>query len=207
MSDATISSAFPFPLPESLRSYAELYQRSPEDAISRLENQFRKRGNDAVCCLLLAWFHRQSGNIEQASAYARKARAYAPGSRVTDFAPYFISRPDGFRTPIPSNPKMGMAPGFFAERTFSLEELIDRLSENEIPRITISEAPAVTPEDADLSISPFHENEAASETLANIHAAQGNTAKAITIYEILIGKYPEKEAEYREKMNRLKTAR
>ena len=80
MNRSHLPAPFPLPLPESLKSYDDLFQRDPEEAVRRLETQARKRGPDAVCALLLAWFHLHLGNRTEALEQAARARSFAPGS-------------------------------------------------------------------------------------------------------------------------------
>ncbi len=193
---------FPLPLPASLKSYDDMFQRAPREAVRRLEAQSKKRGNDAVCSLLLAWFHHQLGDGTLAREQVARARSFAPGSLFMEFASYRLFHPDGFEAWLPDDPQMGHAPGFFVERTLSLDELIERLSDSDAARITLSETPPDV--DADLSQSPFAAEEMATETLAAIYEKQGKLDEAAVVYERLLKAHPDREAHFRERLNHIR---
>lgn len=197
-------SPFPLPLPASLASYNELFVKSPDEAIKRLEAQFKKRVSDPVCSVLLAWFYYQTKQTEKAMEYAVKAKVFAPGSPSMSFAPYYLEHPSGFDAWTPDHTYSTELPGFFVDRVLSLDELIERLSSAESSKIMITEHSDVPvdaeTEQGDTPIAPY-----ATETLANIYEKQGETELASAIYEILLSKGGDKADHYRAKLNQLRS--
>jgi len=196
--------SFPLTLPTSLVSYNELYQQDSEEAIKRLEAQAKKRGNDPLCYMLLAWFYLHTGNREMAYDQARKARCFAPGSPFLEYVVYMLEHPDGFDVKVPEHPFEGELPGFFMDRALSLDELIERLSDSDSTRFSMSESrsPSTTVEfDAQDADDRFF----ATETLAKIYESQGETGKAIAVYERLLETDPDKSDHFAQHIERLRS--
>jgi hypothetical protein len=197
---------FPLPLPASLASYNELFVKSPEEAIKRLEAQFKKRVSDPVCSVVLSWFYYQTDQPKRAMEYAVKAKFFAPGSPSMSFAPYFLEHPTGFEAWTPEHTYSTELPGFFVDRALSLDELIERLSSAESSKIMITEHSDVSVdteiEQGEGPIAPY-----ATETLANIYEKQGETELALAIYEILLTKGGDKADHYQSKIDQLRSTK
>lgn len=188
---------FPLPLPPSLQSYSELFQREPHEAIKRLENQLRKREYDPVCTILLAWFHKEIGDSSTASYYAIKAKLFAPGSPFLSFSSYYLDHSDQFDASVPLDAYEGELPGFFVDRTLSLDELIERLSSGDNSKISLQESHTEPVSDSETIIGDSADGQLlATETLAKIYEAQGAHEKAAQVYEALMAKNPGKADEY-----------
>ncbi len=198
---------FPLPLPPSLQSYSDLFQREPAEAIKRLENQLRKREYDPVCAILLAWFHKESGDDATAHFYATKAKLFAPGSPFMSFSSYYLDQRDQFEAYVPLDAYDGELPGFFVDRTLSLDELIERLSNGENSKISLQESPPDHIPDSEVHHeNPLDDQLLATETLAKIYETQGAFEKAAQVYEALLTKNEDKADEYLEKIASLRSA-
>jgi tetratricopeptide (TPR) repeat protein len=193
-------------LPPSLESYNELFTREPSEAIKRLENQFRKREYDPVCAILLAWFYKGVGDSATASDYAVKAKLFAPGSPSLAFSPYHLDHPEHFDANLPLDAYSGELPGFFVDRTLSLDELIERLSSGDSGKITLQETRVTQSMDADSPVEERSDNHVfATETLAKIYESQGELEKAAQVYELLLERSPDKAGEYSLKVEALRS--
>jgi len=206
MSKLEVVNAFPLPLPASLASYNELFVKSPDEAIKRLEAQFKKRVSDPICAVLLAWFYYQTEQTDKALDYAVKAKVFAPGSPGMNFAPYFLEHPSGFDAWIPDTPYTTELPGFYVDRALSLDELIERLSSAEASKIMITEH-GNSDTEVDLGednppITPF-----ATETLAGIYEKQGEIDLAIVVYEQLLSNGGDKTEHYQGKIEQLRSSK
>ncbi len=198
---------FPLPLPPSLQSYSELFQREPHEAIKRLENQLRKREYDPVCTILLAWFHKEIGDASTASYYAIKAKLFAPGSPLLSFSSYYLDHSDQFDAIVPVDAYEGELPGFFVERTLSLDELIERLSSGDNSKISLQDGPTELKPDAETVLDDtVYDQMLATETLAKIYENQGAHEKAAQVYEALLANSPGKADEYLDKIASLRSA-
>jgi tetratricopeptide (TPR) repeat protein len=197
--------SFPLPLPPSLESYNELFMREPHEAIKRLEAQFRKREFDPICAVLIAWFYYEIGDHKIAGEYSLKAKLCSPGSPFLMYSPYYLDHPLKFEATIPQDVYEGELPGFFVDRTLSLDELIDKLSSGESSKIVMQDGSSHVQLQTDLNPTEnTHEEVFATETLARIYESQGELKKAAQVYEILIGSKPEKAEEYSLKIASLK---
>ena len=197
---------FPLQLPPSLESYNELFMREPHEAIKRLENQFRKREFDPVCAALLAWFYYVVGDRKTAQDYALKAKLCSPGSPFLMYSPYYLEHTQKFEASIPQDVYEGELPGFFVERTLSLDELIDKLSSGDNSKIVMSDGLAQVNTHTLPSLTDNHTEELfATETLANIYESQGELKKAVQVYEMLSISKPEKADEFSRKIESLKS--
>ncbi len=199
---------FPFPLPPSLESYNDLFMREPIKAIKRLENQFRKREFDPVCSILLAWFHREVGAVDSSRDYAIKAKLYSPGSPFLMFSPYYLEHPDNFEAVVPQDVYEGEKPGFYVDRTLSLDELIERLSSGDNSKIVLNDETAASHGQTDSTSTEQSKQELfVSETLATIYESQGELGKAAEVYERLIASKPDKADYYNHKIESLRSAK
>lgn len=200
----------PFDLPKSLISYAEHFEQSPQKATSRLKGQLKKRGPDAVGHFLLAWFYHLNGQNEEAVEQAIKAKIYAPGSPFFEKLHYYLVHPNLFEawTPQAGASYSSRSPDktHLQGPVLNLDTLIERLAEVESERISISlEA---TEEDLDsTTVSSDDTDDIASDTLANIHEAQGKTEAAIRTYKRLKRLNKDKSDFYDEKISELKKLR
>lgn len=195
--------SFPLTLPASLISYNEMFQQDASEAIKRLEAQAKKRGNDPLCYLLLAWFYLHTGNREKAYDQSRKARCFAPGSPFLEYVVYMLEHPDGFDVNVPDHPFEGELPGFFMDRALSLDELIERLSDSDSTRFTMSESRTTT--SIDFDAQDADDSFFATETLAKIYESQGEKSKAIAVYERLLETDPDKSDLFTQHIERLKS--
>jgi tetratricopeptide (TPR) repeat protein len=205
MSNAEDLKTFPLPLPASLSSYNELFAKSPNDAIKRLEAQFKKRLGDPICAVLLAWFYYQTSQRQKAMEYAVKAKVFAPGSPSMGFAPYFLEHPSGFEAWTPETAYSIELPGFFVDRALSLDELIERLSSADSSKIVLTEHSSV---ETDMSFNDHPSaggSILATETLAGIYEKQGETQLAISVYRQLLDQGGEKSDYYRSKIEALQS--
>jgi len=198
---------FPLPLPPSLESYNELFMREPYESIKRLENQFRKREFDPVCSILLAWFYHVVGSGDIARDYAIKAKLYSPGSPFLMFGPYYLEHPENFEAIVPQDVYEGEKPGFYVDRTLSLDELIERLSSGDNSKIVLNDGAAAAQQQTESTSTDQSKEEVfVSETLATIYESQGELSKAAEVYELLIVSKPDKADYYNLKIESLRSA-
>lgn len=197
---------FPLTLPPSLVSYNELFVREPAEAIKRLENQFRKREYDPVCALLLAWFYRETGDVDTSDAYSLKARFFSPGSPFMAYSPFYLDHPEQFEAEVPQDAYENELPGFYVDRTLSLDELIERLSSGDASKISLQESDGSVPVENRDGSENAGEDLFATETLAKIYESQGKLEAAAKVYEQLMVSKPAKSDEYRDKVESLRTA-
>lgn len=197
---------FPLALPPSLVSYNELFVREPVEAIKRLENQFRKREYDPVCALLLAWFYREAGDVDTSDAFAQKARLFSPGSPFLAYSPFYLDHPENFDAVVTQEAYESDLPGFYVDRTLSLDELIERLSSGDAGKISLQEADGSSPVENRDNSDGADENLFATETLAKIYESQGKFDAAAKVYEQLMVSKPSKSDEYRDKIESLRAA-
>lgn len=220
---------FPLPLPPSLASYHEFFFREPEECLRRLEMQIKRRGYDAVGCLLMSWLYLQRGDENKGFEYARLAKAAGPGSRMMDFAPYLVQHEKAFDAWLPEQAYAGELSAFFVDRTLNLDDLIEKLSLAESTRITLNDpvspalpggsssdigstpkGPSTTNDNASPEPASDEVNlidEIYTETMARIFELQGNYAKAIDILERLKLKDPERASYFQEKIDQLASKR
>jgi hypothetical protein len=177
---------FPYALPQSLQHYAETFSSEPVKSVQRLEGFIKKRGNDPLAYLLLAWMYREQGQIEDALRYAQMAACFSPGTNRLQLAPYFFSHPDFFDAPAGSVENMEIPTVSGPSIAFpDLDQLIDQLSQSAPGRI---EFDAGYDNDRDLSERTLEDaGDIASPTLAAILARQGKTTDALVMYQKLDG--------------------
>lgn len=191
-------------IPQSLKSYLELFQQEPEKAITRLKEHLDKRGPDAVGHYLLSWFHHLQGDQKKATQAAWAAKIFAPGSPAMEKLHYFMAHPDSFRawTPTEVDGIRQSTPAQPATHPISdLDALIEKLSAVESKRIEFN--PDKTDE-RDLAEQATHVDDIATETLAQIHEKQGHLSLAISTYRKLIETHPDKAEYFRERILALK---
>lgn len=190
-------SDLPFSLPESLSSYLEQFPDQPDHVIERLRAFLKKRGQDAVGFMLLAWLYFRNDQKDLALTTALQAKRFAPGSPLLEHFHFFLLHPDHFEADLPDKPSSGKTstPKPQGEISADLEKLINRLSET--TGSTIQE-PDESPlsEEEDLSKKTSKVQDIATQTLASIYERQGKLDEAITIYEQLKENRPERAAEF-----------
>lgn len=199
---------FPFTIPQSFSSYAEQFEHHPEKTIGRLEQQLKKQGPNAVGYFLLAWFHHLRDRREEAVRYAHRARIHAPGSPFFRKLHYYLSHPKQFEAWTPqeewNHSRARIRDAGSQAPVMDLDRLIDRLSRVETRRIRPGKRSKNLP--APISRAGNVED-IISDTLADIHASQGKIELAIQTYRRLKDRNSEKEAYYREKIERLEERR
>lgn len=197
----------PFNLPKSLVSYAEYFREDPLNTTVRLKQQLKKRGPDAVGHFLLAWFYHMMGRSEEAIEQAIKAKIYAPGSPFFEKLHYYLVHPDSFEAWTPQTTPADYNRSSDGNRdhgpVLNLDALIEKLAEVESARISLS-PDKIKDTDHSLSKNPDETDDIASDTLANIHEAQGKTEAAIRTYKRLKKLNKEKKDFYKEKISALK---
>lgn len=189
---------FPFKIPKSLYSYAELFEDAPFKTIKRLKKQLRKRGPDAVGYFLLAWFYHLLDDNQNAIREALRAKTYAAGSPLMEHLHYFLVHPEVFEATVPAQiyaTGKTFIQGTRKSPLLDLDALISMLEEVESQRIRIPSKDEPY-NDVDLSEDAGNVDDIASETLAKIHILQGNRAEAIAVYQKLIQLHPEKATAY-----------
>lgn len=196
---------FPFHIPQSLKTYVEQFENSPEKVIQKLEKHVKKRGYDAVGHFLLSWFYHQKGESRKAISHAFVAKNYAPGSSLMEHLHFYLMHPNAFEAVVPSG-------RYASNATFStvsgnapvldLDKLIELLTEAENHRIRIKANDDSPIED--LGAQSTEVDDIATETLANIHTAQGSHEEAIRILKLLIQKKPEEKTRLNKKITEIK---
>jgi tetratricopeptide (TPR) repeat protein len=195
----------PFNIPQSLSSYVERFDESPEKAIQKLKRHVKKRDPDAVGHFLLAWFYHLQDDSKEAIKQALVAKTYAPGSPLMEHLHYFLVHPELFEAAVPhseySNEKK-LLQGTRTSPILDLDRLIEMLEAVESQRIQI-------PIDDDSEIFDLSEDsndveDVISETLAKIHVTQGNKKEAIKMYERLITINEDKAEHYNSEISKLK---
>lgn len=197
----------PFNIPKSLSSYVEKFEDNPEKITLKLRKHLKKRGPDAVGHFLLSWFYYLQNKNEQAILEALKAKTYAPGSPLMEHLHYFLVHPEKFEAAIPAHSytstSLKLQQGSRTSPILDLDRLIQLLEEVESSRIRIpgDDEPY---DDSDLSEEAEKIDDVISETLANIHAKQGRKKEAISMFERLKEKKPDRVDHYEEQIQQLK---
>jgi tetratricopeptide (TPR) repeat protein len=195
----------PFNIPQSLNSYAEIFEQDAEKAISKLKKQIKKRDPDAVGHFLLAWFYHLQDNQKEAIREALKAKTFAPGSPLMEHLHYFLVHPEKFKAAIPStrySEEKKLSQGRRSSPILDLDRLIEMLEAVESQRIQMPTGDEGN--DEDLSTESNEVEDIVSETLAKIHVTQGNKNEAIKMYERLIVTNEDKADEYQQTISKLK---
>lgn len=189
----SFASAVPFPVPPSLESHIELYDSEPGKALKRLKQHLRRRGNDPVGYMLLAFMYQQRGDQKSAISYALNARIFAPGSLFMQKLPYYLSHPDRFEAWIKEE-KESVTPRQTGQNDFlkDIDQLIEVLSNTEPRRIRLKEDSNEPLEDK-VEATNKMALDVATETLASIYEMQGNTQKAIDTYKRIAKRDPARE--------------
>lgn len=177
---------FPYPLPPSLKSYAEAFTSDQEKTIKRLRNLLKKRAYDAVGFFLLSWMYRQYGDLDSAEDVANSVRCFVSGSPLLSNASYVLQSPDFPEVVVyDKNHRETFRHEESLESTYAvndLDSLITQLSS--ASGIRFSNDEAIDPE-ADLSEHSISVDEIVSETLANIALSQGNHQEAARLFGLL----------------------
>lgn len=197
---------FPIDIPKSLASYVEQFDTDPLKATTRLKKQLKKRGPDAVGQFVLAWFYHLKGMDEKAVNHALKAKILAPGSPFFSNLHYYLSHPNLFEAwSPPEDTDVSVRHTQSAGRPgpiLDLDELIEKLSDVEAQKIgPVPKSDGMPPAKVEEISSDV--DDIVSETLANIHEAQGNLDAAINIYKRLKVLNAEKREQYGEEIARL----
>lgn len=199
----------PFDIPKSLASYVESFESDPLKATTRLKEQLKKRGSDAVGHFVLAWFYHLKGMDDNAVEHALKAKICAPGSPFFEKLHYYLAHPNTFEAWTPpadaSEGSQSFSGAAIPGPVLDLDALIDKLAKVENERIDVSEHDNLSPASID-GISD-QVDDIVSETLANIHETQGKTDAAIRTYKRLKELNKEKREFYLEQISRLKKMR
>lgn len=196
---------FPLKLPPSLHSYVEAFEKDPEKAMGRLENQIKRRGQDPLGTMLLAWFNLKYGNSEQALVLAHKVRCQVSGSPLLSVLPYALfdpAFPDVKTGNLYQNSEVPeqsfLSLGSYA--VGNLDTLIDQLSTQQSIQVEPGHS---LDEHSDLSARSAEVEEIVTETLARITEAQGNLEEAAKMYRRLAVLYPEKAKSYKKQAKSL----
>lgn len=204
--------SFPFEIPPSLYSYLEKFDEQPERVTEKLAHHLSRRGQDPIGQFLLAWFYLHQEDKESALKHAIKAKAFAPGSPLLEYLPYFIRHPETFNAWQPStkSPDDQITESVFSQPRYpdsdmDLDTLIEEISkvDPENLRKVHSESPDEESEQKDLSAGTDDVEDIVSETLADIYEKQNQFQQAIRVYRQLIELHPEKEDTYLQSINRL----
>ncbi len=195
----------PFEIPRSLSSYITQFENDPDKGIANLESHLKKRGMDAVGYFLLSWLYHNNNQQSQAIYYALKAKCFAPGSPLFEHLHYFLVHPDRFDAwkPFPADTRITGKDGTIVSSgyTLDLDRLIEQLSKAEKQKITIS---TEKKDDRNLGESSEKIGDIASETLANIYEKQERYEEALRTLEVLCQVKPQKEAQYKTQIDRIK---
>lgn len=194
---------YPYKIPRSLLPYREQFEFDPEKAITRLERHVNNRGNDAVGNWLLSTFYIQTNQIKKAVKAAWKAKIFAAGSPSMRQLHYFLQHPEKFEAWNPAdaekNRNKSREPSTFSAPIKNLDSLITRLSSIEPVKLSVTD----DQNGIDLSEQSTDVEDIVTETIAEIHARQGNVKAAINSYKKLITINPEREEIYRKEIEQL----
>ncbi|MFU8858877.1 MAG: hypothetical protein ACNA8K_00500 [Cyclonatronaceae bacterium] len=197
-----LTDIIPVALPPSLASHAEMYGKDPGKALERLHQHLRRRGNDPVGYMLLAFMYNQSGDQKQALESAIKARIFAPGSLFLQKLPYFLTHPDRFEAWISENRKTaGTRIPDQNEFLKDIDNLIETLSEATPKTIRLDHDHI--PADDHIEATNRMANKIATETLASIYEMQGKTEKAVETYRMIALRDPSRSRFCEEQIARL----
>ncbi len=204
--------SFPFEIPPSLYSYLEKFDEQPERITGKLANHLSRRGQDPIGQFLLAWFYLHQEDKESALKHAIKAKAYAPGSPLLEYLPYFIRHPETFSAWQPStkSPDEQITESVFSqprypESDMDLDTLIEQISRVDPEKMggEKSEAAEEGAEQKDLSVGTDDVDDIVSETLADIYEKQNQFQQSIRVYRQLIELHPEEKEKYLQAIDRL----
>lgn len=202
-----MTKSFPFPLPESLKSHLELFNRKPDKAIEGLHKHLKRRGNDAVGYFLLGWLYLQSGDQVNALKCASMAKAFAPGSPFFNYLPYYFQHPDHFDAWMPEFTSAYTGNStlhtendhrFFVD----IDRLIQQLSNPEATRIRLNQQ-----DDAQKAKHPPMQrgDDLATLTLARIYENQGRITEAIKVLQTIARQDETRAAHCETEITRLKS--
>lgn len=199
--------SFPFPLPESLKSHLELFERKPERAIEGLHKHLKRRGNDAVGYFLLGWLYLQHGDQVNALKCASMAKAFAPGSPFFSYLPYYFQHPDRFDAWMPGLQNEVKTSGSYEAESdlrffVDIDRLIQQLSNPEATRIRLNQR-----EDNDsVKHRPLNSgDDLATLTLAGIYENQGRINEAIKVLQTIARQDETQAAHCEAEITRLKS--
>ncbi|TVQ13812.1 MAG: hypothetical protein EA364_05710 [Balneolaceae bacterium] len=198
----SLTDAIPVALPPSLASHVELYDTDPDKALGRLHQHMRRRGNDPVGYMLLAFMYKQAGDQKNALESALKARIFAPGSLFMQKLPYFLTHPDRFEAWITEKRKSS-AVRVPDQNEFlkDIDNLIDTLSDASPKNIRLRD----DHEQAEDHVEATNRmaDKIATETLASIYEMQGKTEKAVETYKLIAMRDPSRSKYCDEQITRL----
>ncbi len=199
--------SFPFPLPESLKSHVELFERKPDKAIEGLHKHLKRRGNDAVGYFLLGWLYLQSGDQVNALKCAAMAKAFAPGSPFFHYLPYYFQHPDGFEAWLPvlsddATVQQQWLPEKDQRFFVDIDRLIQQLSNPEATRIRMKQS-----EEAPKAKQPAvnRSEDLATLTLAGIYEKQNRIEEAIKVLQTIAKQDETRAAHCEAEITRLKS--
>ena len=197
-------SDLPFTLPGSLNSYLEQFPEQPDRSIERLRSFLKKRGQDAIGHMLLAWLLHINGNKSEALETATQARHFAPGSPLLENYLFFILHPDGFNAALPDlSAQQDNSTQTPTRITADLEKIIHKLTEKRGAAVKDPDESPMS-EDEDLSKKTSYIQDLATETLASIYHKQGKLQDAIRVYGLLKSSMPGRADEFEQKINELR---
>lgn len=198
----SLTDAIPVALPPSLASHVDMYDTDPEKAIGRLHQHMRRRGNDPVGYMLLAFMYKQTGDQKNALESALKARIFAPGSMFMQKLPYFLTHPDRFEAWI-SEKRKTAAVKFPDQNDFlkDIDTLIDTLSDASPRNIRLRDDHE--PAEDHVEATNRMANKVATETLASIYEMQGKTEKAVETYRLIAMRDPSRSGYCEQQITRL----
>jgi tetratricopeptide (TPR) repeat protein len=204
--------SFPFEIPPSLYSYLEKFEEHPERITEKLATHLSRRGQNPIDQFLLAWLYLHQEDKESALKHAIKAKAFAPGSTLLEYLPYFIRHPESFNAWQPSTkaPDEQVTESVFSqprypESDMDLDALIEQISRVDPEKMGSGEWEAVDEEteQKDLSAGTDDVDDIVSETLATIYEKQNQFQQAIRVYRQLIELHPENREKYTQAIDRL----
>lgn len=198
----SLADIIPVALPPSLASHAEMYDNDPGKAFDRLHQHLRRRGNDPVGHMLLAFMYKQAGDQKHALESALKARIFAPGSLFLQKLPYFLTHPDRFEAWITEN-RQAADIRIPDQNEFlkDIDNLIDTLSEASPKSIRVNQDHE--PAEDHVEATNRMANKIATETLASIYEMQGKTEKAIETYRMIALRDPSRSGYCEQQITRL----
>lgn len=199
---ASLFDTLPVPVPPSLASHVELFEADPDKAVTRIKQHLRRRGNDPVGYMMLAFMYQQKGEQQNALINALKARIFAPGSLFMQKLPYFLCHPDRFQAWI-TRVKETVKFKESGQHDFlkDIDNLIDILSDSEPRRIKLSDADK--PVEDQVEATNKMAQRVATETLASIYERHGNTRKAIDTYKRVAERDPARSKFCEQQIDRL----
>lgn len=193
---------------------ADFYLRNndPQTAYSILENGLKIFPEHPLAHILMGKVHHALGNIEESESFLRIGCELLNSEQTFDYYKIKLHLPDKKSSPFDSsrgNIFMSSPEDFIFDEEVTntksslIEDNLNELAEKLInARIDRSENNPVS-EKNKKEYNPDR-SKLATETLANIYLSQGQKSEAITVYELLADRNPEKREYYLKKIRDLK---